>query len=84
MNNKLTEKLEALDPSVGRVYEQDPGNLSTVQILYVDTQIVVLRRDERRRSDENAHRLERRTAFDDRVRAGFYELAVPTVSNPNF
>ena len=57
------------DPEVAQIYE-DRRNGETLQVLYVDEQVVLLRSEEtKNRSEDHSHRMVPRTAFDLQVTA---------------
>jgi len=62
---------QPVEPEVKQVYQSSRG--PTYQLLYVDEQIVLMRSDEKTRNNQNGHRIEIRSHFDNRVGAGFFE-----------
>ncbi len=62
--------VETVEPAVGQVYEDSSG--TCVQILYVDSSVVLLRSEELRRDGTPVNRLERRDSFDKHVSSGYF------------
>jgi ERCC4-type nuclease len=63
---------QIVEPAVKQVYEVESRD-ETYQIVYVDEEIVLLRRDGTSRESGKAHRIERRQSFEEQVEAGFFE-----------
>lgn len=62
----------AVDPTVGDVFESTrSGDL--YQIIYLDEQIVLLRCNRPGHNHGGGHRMEKRTAFNDKMEAGQFE-----------
>jgi hypothetical protein len=62
----LTDKAEP-DPEAAQIYEDQRTDV-TLQVLYVDEQIVLLRSEEtKNKSEDHSHRMLPRTAFDSQV-----------------
>lgn len=61
-----------IEPAVAQVYQSDRTD-EHLQILYVDEEVVLLRCEDAGRNGNNAHRIERRVAFEKNVESGHLE-----------
>ena len=67
----MTEDVGA-DPTIGDVLESSRSG-DMYQIIYVDEQIVLLRCNRPGRNHGGGHRMEKRTALNDKIEAGQFE-----------
>lgn len=63
---------QTVEPAVKQVYEVEARD-ETYQLVYVDEEVVLLRREGTVRESGNAHRIERRQSFEEQVEAGYFE-----------
>ena len=62
---------EVQDTAVGQIYQTKRNE--TVQVLFVDEQVVFLRSKKERRNGGNVHHIIRRNTFENNREEGFYE-----------
>lgn len=63
---------KTVEPAIKQVYEVESRD-EIYQIVYVDEEIVLLRREGTSRESGNAHRIERRQSFEEQAEAEYFE-----------